>query len=50
MSNNSILLERDKITLGEFESIMENVKAFGEPGFIFTDSKYTLFNPLKLAA
>ena len=44
-SNNSAVLLRDKVTKEEFTSIMESVKHFGEPGFVWTDSLEILFNP-----
>ena len=49
-SNNSAMIIRDEITREEWANIMKSVKDFGEPGFIFSDSKEFLFNPLKLAA
>lgn len=45
MSNNSVLLERNNTTKEEFNSIMESVKEFGEPGYIWTDELTTHFNP-----
>jgi hypothetical protein len=44
-SNNSALIIRDKITREEFSKIMENVKQFGEPGFILADSTEICLNP-----
>lgn len=44
-SNNSCLLLRSETTQEEFNKIMENVKDYGEPGFIWTDDLDTLFNP-----
>jgi ribonucleoside-triphosphate reductase len=44
-SNNSILLLRGDTTKQEFEEIMESVKQFGEPGFVWTDDLDILFNP-----
>lgn len=44
-SNNSVMLKRDEITLEEFESLMESVKEYGEPGFIFVDDYNFAFNP-----
>lgn len=49
-SNNSAVILRDSITEEEFNSFMDSVKQFGEPGFVFTDSTEFTFNPLKLAA
>lgn len=44
-SNNSAMLIRDQLTREEWAGIMSNVKQFGEPGFIFSDSDEFLFNP-----
>ena len=44
-SNNSVLLMRDTVTKEEFTSIFERTKNFGEPGFVFADHRWTLFNP-----
>jgi len=44
-SNNSVVIERDKITLEEFNGIMGSVKEFGEPGFYFVNSKEHTTNP-----
>lgn len=44
-SNNSALLLRDSISLEDFEKLMESVKEFGEPGFIWSDSTEMTFNP-----
>lgn len=44
-SNNSAVILRDEITWEEFEPIMEKIKDFGEPGFIFTDNKEFAYNP-----
>lgn len=44
-SNNSALILRDKITREEFSKIMDSVKEFGEPGFVFSDSTEFTFNP-----
>ncbi len=44
-SNNSCVLLRDEITGPEFAEIMESVKEFGEPGFVWTDDLEILFNP-----
>ena len=44
-SNNSVMLIRDETTYDEFKKIIENTKHFGEPGFIFSDSKEFVFNP-----
>ena len=44
-SNNSALLLKDDTTLEQFETLMESVKEFGEPGFIWSDSTEMTFNP-----
>jgi len=44
-SNNSCALMRSKVTLSEFEALVNNAKIFGEPGFIFVDDEDTVFNP-----
>lgn len=49
-SNNSVVLERDKVTREEWAHIMKSVKQVGEPGFLFVESTEHAFNPLKLAA
>jgi len=44
-SNNSALLLRDETTFEQFEKIMETVKEYGEPGFVWADSLESGFNP-----
>lgn len=44
-SNNSALLLKDKTTLEEFNTLMQSVKEFGEPGFIWSESTEMIFNP-----
>lgn len=44
-SNNSALLLKDKTTINEFKTLMESVKEYGEPGFIWSDSTEMVFNP-----
>lgn len=44
-SNNSALLLKDDTTFEEFKTLMESVKEFGEPGFIWSDSTEMTFNP-----
>ncbi len=44
-SNNSAVLLRDEVTKEEFADIIESVKEFGEPGFIFTADTEHLYNP-----
>lgn len=45
MSNNSVVLERDKVTREEWAHIMKSVKQVGEPGFLFVESTEHAFNP-----
>ena len=44
-SNNSALLLKNETTFEEFEILMESVKEFGEPGFIWSESTEMIFNP-----
>jgi ribonucleoside-diphosphate reductase alpha chain len=44
-SNNSALLLKKETTFEEFQTLMESVKEFGEPGFIWSESKEMIFNP-----
>jgi ribonucleoside-triphosphate reductase len=44
-SNNSALLLKDETTYEQFETLMDSVKEFGEPGFIWSDSTEMTFNP-----
>ena len=44
-SNNSAVIVRDETTPEEFGTIMESVKQFGEPGFVFVESKEHTTNP-----
>jgi ribonucleoside-triphosphate reductase (thioredoxin) len=44
-SNNSAVLIRETTTKEQFKSIMDNVKQFGEPGFVFMDDVDALVNP-----
>lgn len=44
-SNNSALLLKDDTTYEQFEKLMNSVKEFGEPGFIWSDSTEMTFNP-----
>lgn len=44
-SNNSALLLKDDTSFEEFQALMESVKEFGEPGFIWSDSTEMTFNP-----
>ena len=44
-SNNSVVFLRDDVKMEEFTSIMQHVKEFGEPGFVFVSSLEHCFNP-----
>jgi len=44
-SNNSALLVRDETTKEQFAELMQSVKEFGEPGFVWSDSTELLVNP-----
>ena len=44
-SNNSALLIKNDTSYEQFQSLMESVKEFGEPGFIWSDSTEMTFNP-----
>lgn len=44
-SNNSALLVRDQITHEEFSKLIESTKQFGEPGFVFSDTEDSGYNP-----
>ena len=44
-SNNSAMLKRDELTLQEWQTIMQSVQSYGEPGFIFTDNLEFAYNP-----
>lgn len=44
-SNNSVVLLRNATTAEQFDSIMNSVKEFGEPGFIWVDDLESLYNP-----
>lgn len=44
-SNNSVVLLRNKTTREQFAKIMESVKGFGEPGFLWTDDTELVVNP-----
>lgn len=44
-SNNSALLLKNETTFEQFQNLMESVKEFGEPGFIWSESKDMIFNP-----
>jgi ribonucleoside-triphosphate reductase len=44
-SNNSALLIRNETTREQFVELMKSVKEFGEPGFVWSEDRETLFNP-----
>jgi ribonucleoside-diphosphate reductase alpha chain len=44
-SNNSALLLREETTKEEFLALLECVKEYGEPGFLWSDDREALFNP-----
>ena len=44
-SNNSALLLKNETTFEEFSQLMQSVKEFGEPGFIWSESTEMIFNP-----
>ena len=44
-SNNSVVLLRDETSKEEFDDIIQKVKQFGEPGFVWTDDLELLVNP-----
>lgn len=44
-SNNSVLLIRDELDKGQFEEIVELTKQWGEPGFVFAETRDVLYNP-----
>lgn len=48
-SNNSVLLERGKVTEQEFLNVIKNTKEFGEPGFVWCGDKEQLYNPCQPA-
>ena len=44
-SNNSAVIVRKKTTREEFHNLMESIKQFGEPGFVFVESTEHTTNP-----
>jgi len=44
-SNNSALLLKNETTFEQFAILMQSVKEFGEPGFIWSESTEMIFNP-----
>lgn len=44
-ANNSVLLVRNKTTRKQFNDILERVKQWGEPGFIWSEHEDIIYNP-----
>lgn len=44
-SNNSAVLVRNEITKDEFKTLMDSVRQFGEPGFVWAENREALYNP-----
>lgn len=44
-SNNSAMLVRSKTTREQFNELIQSTKAFGEPGFVWSDDEDVLYNP-----
>jgi len=44
-SNNSVLLLRNETSAEEFARVVERTKMWGEPGFVFGNHPWQLFNP-----
>lgn len=44
-SNNSALLLKSETSFEQFAGLMQSVKEFGEPGFIWSESTEMIFNP-----
>lgn len=44
-SNNSAMLIRGQTSLEQFTGLMQHVKEYGEPGFVWSNSTEVLFNP-----
>lgn len=44
-SNNSVLLLRNEVSRAQFKEIVERTKQFGEPGFVFANHPWQMFNP-----
>lgn len=44
-SNNSMILDRAKVTLEQLQNVIGTIKQFGEPGFILTDNIDFTYNP-----
>jgi hypothetical protein len=44
-SNNSVLLLRGQFTLDDISEVIKRTREGGDPGFVFADHPWTLFNP-----
>lgn len=44
-SNNSVALVRGKVTKEQYDKVYESVRAYGEPGFLFTEDEDIIYNP-----
>lgn len=44
-SNNSVMLLKKTTTESQFKAIVDSVKAWGEPGFVWVDSYDIIYNP-----
>lgn len=44
-SNNSAVIVRKEAKRDQFHALMQNIQAFGEPGFVFTHSTEHTYNP-----
>lgn len=44
-SNNSAMVIRNEVTREQFARVMKSVKEFGEPGFVFSESREHTYNP-----
>ena len=44
-SNNSVILIRNKTSKESFSKIMESVKSWGEPGFVWSSNEDIIYNP-----
>jgi ribonucleoside-triphosphate reductase len=44
-SNNSAIILKNKTTKEQFDKLFASTKQFGEPGFVFLDNEYIVYNP-----
>lgn len=44
-SNNSVIYQRDTVTLEQIKEAIQRTREFGEPGFVLSNSELTLYNP-----